>query len=73
MDHTPTSDGASRHHLHASVGSATVTLVEDPPTEAPFDERPGQFIGRRVVEHGGFSQVRRATQTPFDLVLEDRP
>jgi SAM-dependent methyltransferase len=26
-----------------------------------------------VVEHGGFSRLRRATETPFNLVLEARP
>jgi SAM-dependent methyltransferase len=28
---------------------------------------------RHVVEQGGFSQFRRATETPFNLVLEARP
>jgi SAM-dependent methyltransferase len=33
----------------------------------------GEARLRDVLEQGGFSQVRRATETPFNLVLEARP
>jgi hypothetical protein len=33
----------------------------------------GETRLRGVVEAGGFSRFRRATQTPFNLVLEARP
>ena len=33
----------------------------------------GEARLRAVLREGGFSRVRRATQTPFNLVLEARP
>lgn len=33
----------------------------------------GQAALSRVIAEGGFSQVRRATETPFNIILEARP
>jgi len=33
----------------------------------------GEAKIREVVTSGGFSQFRRATETPFNLILEARP
>jgi hypothetical protein len=33
----------------------------------------GEARLRRIIEDGGFSRVRRATETPFNLILEARP
>jgi hypothetical protein len=33
----------------------------------------GETRLRSVVAEGGFSRFRRATQTPFNLILEARP
>jgi hypothetical protein len=33
----------------------------------------GEARLRQIVTEGGFSELRRATQTPFNLVLEARP
>jgi hypothetical protein len=33
----------------------------------------GEARLRKVAEAGGFTRFRRATQTPFNLVLEARP
>lgn len=30
-------------------------------------------FGFAVIEKGGFSSMRRATETPFDMILEARP
>jgi SAM-dependent methyltransferase len=50
-------------------------------TPASLDQEVGLALGaqagetrlREVIEQGGFSSVRRATETPFNLVLEARP
>ena len=41
---------------------------------AVVDGVGGREVVRQVlVEDGGFSRFRRATQTPFNLILEARP
>jgi SAM-dependent methyltransferase len=50
-------------------------------TPASLDQEVGLALGAQagqarlteVIKHGGFTRVRRATQTPFNLVLEARP
>ncbi|MBV9047256.1 MAG: SAM-dependent methyltransferase, partial [Solirubrobacterales bacterium] len=50
-------------------------------TPASRDQEVGLALGaqageqrlREVVAGGGFTRVRRATETPFNLVLEARP
>jgi hypothetical protein len=50
-------------------------------TLASLDQEVGLALGAQagqarlteVIKHGGFTRVRRATQTPFNLVLEARP
>jgi hypothetical protein len=50
-------------------------------TPAPGDQEVGLALGaqagearlREVVTDGGFSRFRRATETPFNIVLEARP
>ncbi len=50
-------------------------------TPASLDQEVGLALGAQagearlgeVIKQGGFSQVRRATETPFNLVLEARP
>jgi hypothetical protein len=44
-------------------------LVVDPRAR----RRPGQARLGEVVTAGGFTRFRRATETPFNLVLEARP
>jgi hypothetical protein len=50
-------------------------------TPASISQEVGLALGaqagekrlREVVEAGGFTRFRRATETPFNLVLEARP
>ncbi len=50
-------------------------------TPASLDQEVGLALGAQageaklaeVVKRGGFSDVRRATETPFNLILEARP
>jgi SAM-dependent methyltransferase len=50
-------------------------------TPASLDQEVGLALGAQageqrlaeVIEEGGFSEVRRATETPFNLILEARP
>jgi SAM-dependent methyltransferase len=50
-------------------------------TPASLDQEVGLALGaqagegrlREVLEQGGFTRVRRATETPFNLILEARP
>ncbi len=50
-------------------------------TPASLDQEVGLALGaqagearlREVIEEGGFSSVRRATETPFNLILEAKP
>ena len=50
-------------------------------TPASRDQEVGLALGaqagearlREVVQEGGFTRFRRATETPFNLVLEARP
>jgi hypothetical protein len=57
---------------------AASTLVCVP---ASLDQEVGTALGaqagekrlREVVTSGGFSRFRRATETPFNLILEARP
>ena len=50
-------------------------------TPASLDQEVGLALGaqagearlREVVNEGGFTRVRRATETPFNLILEARP
>jgi hypothetical protein len=38
-----------------------------------FGAQAGEMKLRQVVTAGGFTRFRRATETPFDMVLEARP
>ena len=40
---------------------------------AALGAQAGEARLREVVTEGGFTRVRRATETPFNLVLEVRP
>jgi hypothetical protein len=50
-------------------------------TPASLDQEVGLALGAQagearladVIRQGGFTDVRRATETPFNLVLEARP
>jgi hypothetical protein len=50
-------------------------------TPASLDQEVGLALGAQagqarlteVIEEGGFSTVRRATETPFNLILEAKP
>jgi hypothetical protein len=50
-------------------------------TPASLDQEVGLALGAQagearlheVIEQGGFTRVRRATETPFNLILEARP
>jgi SAM-dependent methyltransferase len=57
-------------------GASTVVC-----TPASLDQEVGLALGaqagearlREVIKEGGFTRVRRATETPFNLILEARP
>ena len=40
---------------------------------AALGAQAGELRLSEIVREGGFSRVRRATQTPFNMVLEARP
>jgi hypothetical protein len=40
---------------------------------AALGAQAGETRLREVITQGGFSSVRRATETPFNMVLEARP
>jgi SAM-dependent methyltransferase len=42
-------------------------------SDSPLGAQAGEGGIRKVVERAGFGQFRRATETPFNLVLEARP
>jgi hypothetical protein len=50
-------------------------------TPASLDQEVGLALGAQagearlaeIVKQGGFSQIRRATETPFNMVLEAKP
>ena len=44
-----------------------------PPQRSSFPSLSGETRLRQVVTAGGFTRFRRATATPFNLVLEARP
>jgi hypothetical protein len=52
-------------HLHAGLALSEVG--------AALGAQAGEARLREVVTLGGFTRVRRATKTPFNLVLEVRP
>ena len=60
----------------AFYGASTVIC-----TPASLDQEVGLALGAQagearlteVIKQGGFSRVRRATETPFNLILEARP
>jgi hypothetical protein len=43
------------------------------PGGSALGAQAGEAALRRVAEAAGFTRFRRATQTPFNLVLEARP
>jgi hypothetical protein len=57
---------------------AASTLVCTPASRAQevglaLGAQAGERRLREVLEAGGFTRVRRATETPFNIVLEARP
>jgi hypothetical protein len=40
---------------------------------AALGAQAGELRLSEIVRQGGFSRVRRATETPFNMVLEARP
>jgi hypothetical protein len=40
---------------------------------AALGAQAGEAKLREVISAGGFSQIRRATETPFNMILEARP
>ena len=40
---------------------------------AALGAQAGEARLREVIEGGGFSSVKRATETPFNMILEARP
>ena len=43
------------------------------PGRAALGTQAGEALLREVLAEGGFGSVRRAAETPFNLVLEARP
>ena len=66
------------HNLIGRVFYSASTMLCVPHSLSQGDRRLGAQAGEArlrsvIVEGGGFRQLRRATQTPFNLVLEARP
>ena len=43
------------------------------PVGAALGAQAGETKLREVIQNGGFSSVRRAAETPFNMILEARP
>ena len=57
------------------VSTTEITATTGGPAKAGTCEhaQAGEARLTDVLEQGGFTRVRRATETPFNLILEARP
>ncbi len=58
-------------YAFSSMACVTVSLSQE--VGMALGARAGQAKLTEVIKAGGFSQVRRAVETPVDMVLEARP
>jgi hypothetical protein len=66
----PPKGAANHRHTARNATTAAIDLV---PCKLTSDTVPHLIAPARSSDAGGFSRVRRATATPFNLVLEARP
>ena len=57
------------------AGSTMICLPTSRSQEvgAALGAQAGEAKLREIIQSGGFSQVRRAAETPFNMILEARP
>jgi hypothetical protein len=58
------------------LGGATLTRIPTSLSQdvgAALGAQAGEAKLREVITTGGFATVRRATETPFNMILEARP
>ena len=59
------------YYVASTVGCIATSLVQE--VGAALDAQAGEAKLREVTTAGGFRNVRRATETPFNMILEARP